>query len=93
MIKMNNNKLKTCERPDCSKEASHYFPNFKIWLCKEHHPKCGTCDSMDNLSGPYAGGPFPYYCKNCKKIIDKYNEGHRRFKEFMNEYGKKRDVK
>jgi hypothetical protein len=40
--------------------------------------KCGICGisgKEKKLIGPYCGGPFSWYCADCKKIIDKYNEG------------------
>jgi hypothetical protein len=46
-------------------------------------PKCGLCGSMLNLVGPYAGGPIPFFCESCKKIVDCYREKHADFKVFM----------
>jgi len=53
-------------------------------------PSCGLCGSTEDLKGPYAGGPFAYYCELCKAIIDKYNEGHRELKKFWREKRAKR---
>lgn len=42
---------------------------------KEH--KCGLCgdSNFDNLIGrPFAGGPYPFYCKKCYAVIDDYND-------------------
>ena len=44
---------------------------------------CGLCDSTTDLIGPYAGGPIPYFCKHCKAIIDRYNDKHIWYKQFM----------
>ncbi len=37
---------------------------------------CGICGEKDTkkLVGPFAGGPFQYYCKHCYSIIDDYND-------------------
>lgn len=38
--------------------------------------KCGLCgeSDFDKLVGPYAGGPYRYYCKSCREIIDEYHD-------------------
>lgn len=47
--------------------------------------ECGICGSKKNLIGPYAGGPISYYCRNCKKIIDKFLIEKKFFDEFLAE--------
>jgi len=34
--------------------------------------ECGICHSTEDLVGPYCGGPFMWYCKSCKAVIDAF---------------------
>lgn len=52
---------------------------------EERIRQCGVCNywfTIPELDGPYCGGPFTYYCKPCKKIIDTYTEGVKKHKEW-----------
>jgi len=51
--------------------------------------ECGICGSTKDLIGPYAGGPIAWYCKRCRKTIDKYQRLHKEFKVFIEEQIKK----
>lgn len=37
--------------------------------------KCGVCDGKAEL-GPFCGGPFPYYCKDCHKKFMRIMEAY-----------------
>jgi hypothetical protein len=38
--------------------------------------ECGMCGEKDfnKLVGPFAGGPYPFYCKRCHLIIDDFQD-------------------
>ena len=38
--------------------------------------KCGICGEEDfnKLVGPFAGGPYPFYCKRCHLIVDDFQD-------------------
>lgn len=50
-------------------------------------PKCGICGEHNpsKLLGPYAGGPFSWYCKRCHDVIEKWEKAKLEHHEFMME--------
>lgn len=36
--------------------------------------RCGICHRNYNLVGPFAGGPFIWYCRSCREIIEDYED-------------------
>ena len=44
---------------------------------------CDVCQKKVAELGPYAGGPFSWYCKSCKNIINIWEEDKRKHHEFI----------
>lgn len=47
-----------------------------------HNQKCGICGAEAEL-GPYAGGPYAYYCKKCHFMYGKIIRDYLHFIELV----------
>jgi len=47
------------------------------------HKECGICGSTEDLVGPYCGGPFMWYCRSCKKVVDAFLDGQERHRKLL----------
>jgi hypothetical protein len=44
---------------------------------------CGLCGSLENVVGPYGGGPVPFLCEDCHEIIEKWEEAKKRHRAWF----------
>lgn len=51
---------------------------------------CGICKSTEDLVGPYCGGPFMWYCRSCKKVVDAFLDGQKRHRTLIKSLREKR---
>ena len=55
--------------------------------------KCQLCDMEGEVGGsiigPIAGGPVAYWCKHCKKIVERYHMKRKVFENYMRKRGLK----
>ncbi len=57
-------------------------------MSEEKH-RCGLCQGLENVRGPYCGGAVPYLCAECSSLIHKWEEAKKKHRKFIREYRKR----